>query len=237
MYKSSLLFLLFSFSILLATPPEGFVYLKDVAPEIQKSLRYYSDENFVGKKINGYNAPKIIITKQAAIALKNANKKLLEQGYELVVYDAYRPQMAVDHFVAWGKDNSSSKKNEYYPNLNKQEVFSRGFVATKSKHSRGSTVDITIIERGKKVCPIKKIPRGEYIFLDDCTVDMGMHFDFFGEESWSISTLVADSYNQKRAFLKKIMEEHGFLGAQGEWWHFTLINEPFPTTYFTFVVE
>lgn len=215
----------------------GFVYLKQVAPKIQQSVRYYSTENFIGKKIEGYNAPEIILTEKAAEALKNLNEELLLEGYELVVYDGYRPQMAVDDFVHWGRDDREGEKALYFPSISKEDIFKRGFVAYKSSHSRGSTVDLTIIKKGKKVQKIKQIKRNGLIFLDDGTVDMGVHFDFFGTESWASSPLMPQKYNKIRAYLKEKMEKYGFKGMAGEWWHFTLKEEPFPDTYFTFTIE
>lgn len=214
--------------------PEGFVYLEDVDSTIQTSLRYNSRHNFVGRKINGYNSNKVIITKEAALRLKKVNKELKQDGFELVIYDAYRPQKAVDDFVRWSKTKEDTTKRFYYPNILKEDIFKRGFVAYKSSHSRGSTVDVTIIEKGNKVCNIKEEQRGRYIYLNDCTVDMGMHWDFFGEESHFQTNLVLPEYNAKRRYLNSKMAKYGFKVAQGEWWHFTLKEEPFPNKYFDF---
>jgi D-alanyl-D-alanine dipeptidase len=226
-----------TFTIKANALPEGFVYLNEVDPSIQQSVRYYSKENFVGKRIEGYNKPTIIITKKAAEALKKVNQDLNKDGYTLVVYDGYRPQRSVDEFAQWGRNEDDLKKSFYYPMLAKREIFEKGFVATKSTHSRGSTADITIIKSGLKVCEVKPEKRGDLIFLNDCTEDMGMHFDFFGEESHSQTLLISPEYNKKRLYLTQIMEANGFKGVKEEWWHFTLKNEPFPETYFNFEVK
>jgi D-alanyl-D-alanine dipeptidase len=217
--------------------PAGFVYLEDVAPEIKQSVRYFSNENFIGKRIKGYGAGRIILTKEAALTLKKVNEEMQKEGFTLVVYDGYRPQTAVDEFVSWGKSEETSKKNYYYPEISKKDIFKRGFVATKSGHSRGSTVDLTIIKNGKNVTPVKAINRGKFTFLDDGTVDMGMHFDFFGTESWAQSPLISEEFNKRRKFLQEKMVKHGFKVFEGEWWHFTLAKEPFPETYFDFPIK
>ncbi len=237
MRLTKLFITLMAFTLNANALPEGFVYLNEVDPSIQQSVRYYSKENFVGKRIEGYNKPTIIITKEAAEALKKVNQDLNKDGYTLVVYDGYRPQRSVDEFARWGRNEDASKKSFYYPDLTKKAIFERGFVATKSSHSRGSTADITIIKSDLKVCEVKPQKRGELIFLNDCTEDMGIHFDFFGEESYSQTSLVSPEYNKKRLYLTTTMEKHGFKGMEGEWWHFTLINEPFPKTYFDFEVK
>ncbi len=160
--------------------------------------------------------------------------ELAKSGFELVVYDGYRPHKATEDFIAWAKDKTQTKKDYYFPMLSKEEIFERGFVSKRSGHSRGSTVDLTIIKKGQKVHKVKPIQRGKFIFLDDGTEDMGMHWDFFGEESWTESKLIAKEFLEKRKFLKEIMEKHGFKGITGEWWHFTLIDEPFKDKYFNF---
>ena len=230
------LFAIFLFCALnaFAILPEGFVYLEDVDSTIQTSLRYNSRYNFVGRKINGYTSNRAIMTKEAAFALKKINEELKQDGFELVIYDAYRPQKAVDDFARWSKTPEDISKKLYYPSIEKEDIFKRGFVAYKSSHSRGSTVDITIIEEGRKVCNIKEEKRGKYIYLNDCTIDMGMHWDFFGKESHFQTNLVSAEYNAKRRYLNSKMLKYGFKVAQGEWWHFTLQEEPFPNKYCDF---
>lgn len=228
-------FLMFMFNVFAL--PSGFVYLSDVAPEIEQNIRYYSEENFMGKRITGYNKPIITLTKEASIALKKANEELKKDGFRIVVYDGYRPQMAVDEFVAWESSPDISKKENYFPNLTKPEIFQKGFIVKRSSHSRGSTVDLTIIEIEREVCPVKPVKRNGLTFLDDCTYDFGMHFDFFGPESWSQSKFVSSEFNRRRAYLAKKLVEQGFSPYPEEWWHFTLKNEPFPKTYFNFEIK
>lgn len=230
------LFLLIIFDVN-ANLPKGFIYLQEALPDVQQSVRYYSAENFTGRRVAGYEAPKIILTTKLGFILQNVSEDLDKDGFELVIYDAYRPQIAVDDFIKWSSSNDFSKKSHYFPHIKKADIFRRGFVASKSGHSRGSTVDLTIIKKGQKVCDIKPEKRGNLIFLNDCTEDMGMHWDFFGMESWSKSPIISEEYNKKREYLRLKMEKHGFRSYSGEWWHFALIEEAFPETYFNFYVK
>ena len=226
---------------------KGFVYLSEVDPTILVSLRYYSNENFVGRTVDGYKKPVVILTRQAAQALKKVQDVVQKDGYCLVVYDAYRPQQAVNHFVRWGADNADRlKENHYYPRVAKDQVFELGYVATRSGHSRGSTVDLTIIKKDELLHDIVEKDRclcdGFVIkFLDDGTLDMGSSFDLFDEASHSRNTLIDGQYQTRRLYLKNIMEQHGFKNFSNEWWHFTLKNEPFPAdkddSYFDFPIE
>lgn len=233
----------------------GFVYLHEVDPTIATSLRYYSYDNFVGKPIDGYKKDVVIMTRQAAQALKRVQAAVNKDGYSLVVYDAYRPQQAVDHFMRWSKDpKDQAKKSEYYPRVNKADVFDLGYVAQRSGHSRGSTVDVTLIELGKKPHAIEKtkrlLPKGgrqsqddvTITFLDDGTVDMGSSFDLFDSAShYFENKTVHARYRPLRKYLKEAMEAYGFKVLVEEWWHFTLNNEPFPadkdSSYFNFPIE
>lgn len=226
---------------------KGFVYLHEVDPTILVSLRYGSNENFVGKPIDGYKKSVVILTKQAAEALKEVQKDLKGDGYSLVVYDAYRPQRAVDNFMCWSVDPEDQlKKSTYYPRVDKADVFKLGYVAERSGHSRGSTVDLTIIELDKKLHPV--VPKDRMLldgytiqFLDDGTVDMGSSFDLFDVASHFKNNVIAERFEIVRTYLKRIMEKHGFKNYAEEWWHFTLKNEPFPASsndsYFNFPVE
>lgn len=226
---------------------KGFVYLGEVDPTIIVSLRYCSDENFVGSKVNGYKKPVVILTNQAAQALKNVQSEVKKDGYSLVIYDAYRPQEAVNHFMEWSEDiNDQSKKEAYYPRVDKDKVFNLGYVARKSGHSRGSTVDLTIIKDGQEVCDIKtkdrKLLDGYTIkFLDDGTIDMGSSFDLFDTASHFENNLIKEKFKKLRTYLKTVMEKHGFKNYSNEWWHFTLKDEPFPasedSSYFNFPIE
>ncbi|RYE06565.1 MAG: peptidase M15 [Rickettsiaceae bacterium] len=223
--------------------PEGFVYLKDIDPTIIENLRYCESENFVGQKIKGYEANKVIITQAAAVNLAKVQKELLAEGYSLVIYDGYRPQKAVDHFIKWSQDSKDQiNKKKYYPRVNKGDVFDLGYVAKKSGHSRGSTLDLTII---KSNSTLKKITTNDrkllnnqiVLYLDDGTVDMGTSFDLFDEASHHDGILIKQEYLDMRNYLRTVMNRNGFKEHAKEWWHYTLDQEPFPDTYFDFDVK
>ena len=198
-----------------------FVVLSEVIPDAILEIRYYSNYNFVGERIDGYEEPCALLTKEAVIALKEVSNELKEKGYRLKIFDAYRPQKAVDHFIRWAKDiNDIRMKEFFYPELDKSEIFKQGYIAEKSVHSRGSTVDLTLIDSNTEK-----------------EIDMGGTFDYFGELSHSdYKILTTEQYNN-RMILRDAMVSHGFKQLKEEWWHFTLINEPFPNTYFTFPVS
>ena len=205
--------------------PEGFVYATDVIPDLIVDLRYYSNDNFIGTRIDGYRSDKLILTEAAATALAAVQNELITTYQaRLKVYDAYRPQRAVDHFVRWAKDPADTlMKSQYYPNVPKDSLFALGYIAAKSGHSRGSTVDLTMVygeESGLK---------GDW--------DMGTPWDYFGPESGIHSDAVSLGQQSARATLRNIMYSHGFKSLDEEWWHFTLMDEPFPDTYFDFEVR
>jgi D-alanyl-D-alanine dipeptidase len=201
--------------------PDGFVYLKDIIPGIQLDMRYYGSNNFLGTRVDGYQQSVCIITKSAALALKNVQEELNRFGLGLKVFDAYRPQMAVDQFVRWADDPHDIKtKNEYYPDLNKQELIPEGYIAMKSSHSRGSTADLTIIDLAT---------------LNE--LDMGTRFDYFSPKSWPDNLSVSPAQRANRMLLQQIMLKHGFSPLKEEWWHFTLKSEPHPDQYFNFPVQ
>ncbi len=225
---------------------KGFVYLNEVDPTILVSLRYITPKNFVGTPVDGYKKPHLVLTRQAAEALKKVQADVKKDGYSLVVYDAYRPQQAVDHFVRWSKSTDQSTKAQYYPYVDKTKVFELGYIAERSGHSRGSTIDLTIIKDGETPHEIQESERilldGKPIkFLDDGTVDMGSSFDFFGPASHFENDLIEKEFKARRAYLKTIMEKHGFKDYAEEWWHFTLKNEPYPadqdSSYFNFAID
>ncbi len=199
--------------------PDGFVYLKDVDPSIQIDVRYATSNNFVGEKVDGYKVKKIVITRRAAVALKKVQADLKKDGYALKVFDAYRPQQAVSHFMRWVRDQKDQKtKEKYYPNLDKSSLRGSGYISGRSNHSRGSTVDLTLIKLGK----------GE--------VDMGTEFDFFGPESSHHSKKATAEQRANRQRLKAAMSRGGFYSYHKEWWHYTLRNEPFSRP-FNFPIE
>ncbi|CAH8295747.1 D-alanyl-D-alanine dipeptidase [Mariniflexile fucanivorans] len=201
--------------------PEGFVYVKYVIPDLDVELRYNSKNNFVGKRIDGYQSNKLILTKEAALALKNVQEELLKQNLCLRVYDGYRPQRAVNHFMRWAKElNDTVNKKTFYPNVDKSNLFVEDYIATRSGHSKGSTLDVTIID-GNTHEPL----------------DMGSNYDFFGEASWVNYKHISESQKVNRQLLQEVMLKFGFKNYSKEWWHFTLKNEPFPITYFDFPIK
>lgn len=201
--------------------PKGFSYVKDIIPEIHVDLRYFGSHNFVGKKIDGYESPVLIWGTAATSALKKVENELNVKGMGLKIFDAYRPQKAVQHFKRWAlQTNDTLLKREFYPNLDKRNLFKLGYIASKSGHSRGSTIDLTIMT-----------------LHDQKELDMGSPFDFFGPISHFDSREINAAQKKNRMFLRNIMLKHGFKGYAKEWWHFTLIHEPYQKTYFDFDVN
>jgi D-alanyl-D-alanine dipeptidase len=202
-------------------PPKYFVYLSDIENTIKSDLRYFTHQNFIGKPIDGYKKDTLILTKKAAKALHKIQQILLKENLSLKIFDAYRPQRAVDHFVGWATVlNDTLMKAEYYPEVPKSELFNLGYIASKSGHSRGSTVDITLVD----------IKTGKEL-------DMGSTYDFFGEISHPFYKKINKKQQKNRLFLRETMLKNGFKPYANEWWHFTLKKEPFPTTYFNFPIE
>ncbi len=218
-----------------------FVYLRDIDPTIIQNVRYATINNFIGQVIDGYKTQEIILTRAAAVALQAVQKYMIKQGYSLVVYDGYRPQIAVNHFIKWSESSDESQKYLYYPTIDKQDVFSLGYIDKRSGHSRGSTVDLSIIKLDKKLHEIeineKILSDGSKIqFLDDGSVDMGSSFDLAHEASHHDSHFINYEHLEKRNFLKNAMIDRGFRSYSKEWWHYTLENEPYPDTYFDFQI-
>ena len=198
----------------------GFVMLADYVPHSVQEIRYHSTYNFIGERVDGYEEPCAFLTLDAARALKSASNELYVMGYVLKIFDAYRPARAVRHFVFWGiEDQDIRMKPYFYPDLEKQELFMRGYIAKNSTHSRGSTVDLTLLDMktGKEV-------------------DMGSPFDFFGEISHPGYQGVTEAQFENRMTLQRVMKRNGFRELDCEWWHFTLEEEPYPDTYFDFPV-
>lgn len=227
----------------LAPIPSEFTYLSFADPTIIHSPRYSGSQNFLGRKVPGYDADEIVCTKKAALALKLAHDTFKGLGYRLVVYDGYRPQRAVDAFMAWSKDvTDQSAKSLYYPTIDKRDVFKLGYVAEKSGHSRGSTFDLTLIPIDQDIHDLRVTKRhlknGEEIpFLDDGTLDMGSSFDLFHEVSHHGTNLISKEQTRRRELLRRVMKESGFKDYHEEWWHYTLENEPFTMIYFDFLVS
>jgi len=201
--------------------PTGFVYVTDYIPNIEVDLRYLGTDNFVGKPINGYKDNKAILTKRATEALLKVENEINKKNLGLKIFDAYRPQRAVNHFQSWAKVvNDTITKRKYYPTIDKRNLFKDGYIASKSGHSRGSTVDLTIIDLSTKK-----------------ELDMGTIFDFLGPQSAHAYTKLSDTQKQNRLLLKSVMEKYGFKPYSKEWWHYTLRDEPYQKTYFDFLVQ
>lgn len=209
------------FSSFYAQLPKGFVYVEAIIPDLDVELRYFTPNNFVGTPIEGYYSNKLILTIESARALKLVHEALQEQNLCLKVYDGYRPQEAVNHFIKWARDlNDTINKQNFYPNVKKRNLFKEEYIATRSGHSRGSTVDLTIID-GNTSIPL----------------DMGSAYDFFGEESWVTNENITEKQKANRLLLQTFMLKFGFRNYPKEWWHFTLHGEPFRDTYFDFTVK
>ena len=201
--------------------PEGFVYAKSIIKDLNVELRYHGSNNFVGDTIDGYMANRLILTKPTVEALKLIQDELQQQGYCLKVFDGYRPQRAVNHFIRWARDlNDTINKHTFYPNVKKRNLFKEEYIASRSGHSRGSTVDLTIIDG-----------------TTEEELDMGSAYDFFGQQSWVNYEHISEAQKANRQLLQTVMLKHGFRNYPKEWWHFTLRGEPFPKTYFDFVIE
>ena len=198
-----------------------FVSLGEAAPDILLDIRYYTTFNFTGERIEGYEQPVALITREAAEALKAVSNEVMGHGFRLKVFDAYRPQKAVDHFIRWAGDPADTRMKMYfYPDLDKREIIPQGYIAEHSGHSRGSTVDLTLFDMTAQQ-----------------DADMGGTFDFFGERSHPGYRKITTEQHTHRMFLRKVMCDHGFRPLEEEWWHFTLENEPYPDTFFTFPVR
>ena len=221
-------------------PPEGFVRLADVAPDIIQEMRYSGEHNFVGRPIAGYGVGECWLTRPAAEALVEVQRAVAVQGYALKVYDCYRPQRAVADFVDWAKDpGDSTTRAEFYPRLDKDVLFPQGYIAEKSGHSRGSTVDLTLVPAGKGPSPTWSVgdplvdctaPVGER--FPDTSIDMGTGFDCFDPLAATASPDVSTEQHAHRQILLQAMLAAGFTNLAEEWWHYTLAQEPFPDTYF-----
>ena len=199
--------------------PDGFVYLDEAIPNLVIDPRYATENNFVGQRVDGYGHA--VLSAPAAAALVNVQAALRPFDLGLKVFDAYRPQRAVDHFVRWGKGLDDRRtKPDYYPDVAKENLFKEGYNASRSSLSRGSTVDVTIVYRDSAGL-IREL-------------DMGSRFDFFGPISWPDSAAITAQQRANRALVQSLMTAHGFAPYAQEWWHFTLVHEPYPDTYFDF---
>ena len=201
---------------------KNFTLISDVVPDVIQEIRYFSSYNFIGERIAGYEEPVAILSRPAAEALKKVSDDLSEIGFRLKIFDAYRPVRAVDHFVRWaGDENDLRMKPYFYPDVDKANLFDLGYIAYRSGHSRGSTVDLTLLnmKTGREV-------------------SMGSPFDYFGKRSRTeFLKHLTEEEIRNRFFLRDTMVKHGFLPYEAEWWHFTLKDEPFPDNYFDFPVS
>jgi len=218
----ALLLALISLPAQAQTMPAAFVDVATVADGLVVDMRYFSTDNFVGRRIDGYEAPRCLLTRPAAAALAAVQRDLERRGLGLKVLDCYRPTRAVAHFVRWARDTTDvARKAEHYPDIDKRNLFRLGYIADRSGHSRGSTVDLTLVRRaGNEGDP-----------------DMGTPFDFFSPKSWPGDLSVGEIARRNRALLAAAMARGGFRAYAKEWWHFTMRNEPFPAHYFDFPVR
>jgi len=199
---------------------EGFVFLDKVLRGVRWDAKYATWDNFVGKPIDGYCANRIVGTKELAHALLKVKKSVATQGYGLLLWDAYRPQRAAKHFLKWSlQPEDGLTKAKYYPNIERADMINKGYVAEKSSHSRGSAVDLTL-----------------YRLNTDELMPMGGGFDFMDERSHHGAKGILKSEMQNRCLLRTLMEESGFEPFEYEWWHYVLKNEPYPDSYFDFIV-
>lgn len=220
--KLALLFILFMSNCMAL--PDKFVYLKDIDPSIIQEMKYLTQDNFIGRPIAGYEAAQCILTQPTALALAKVQQTLKSQALSLKVFDCYRPQTAVNDFINWSKDAADQKmKAKYYPRVDKADFFTLGYVGAKSGHTRGSTVDLTIVRLESKQPPKE--------------LAMGTRFDFMDELSHALSEHIQGKPRNNRLLLRNAMQQAGFNPYETEWWHFTLQNEPFPNTYFDFPVK
>ena len=207
--------------VTLSDDSSDFVLLSEAVPDAILEIRYYSTYNFVGERIDGYEEPLAMLTTEAAAALKEVSDELNGMGYRLKIFDAYRPQKAVTHFMNWALDAGDTRMKDYfYPDLDKDVLFPQGYIAEHSGHSRGSTVDLTLFDMNT-----------------EREVDMGGTFDYFGELSHPDYTDITEEQYAMRMLLRDVMMKHGFRPLEEEWWHFTLDDEPYPDTYFTFPIN
>ena len=232
----------------LAVLPDGFAHLRDVAPGIAVEMRYLTAFNFVGEPVDGYRAETCILTTRAAAALARVDADLAARGLGLKVYDCYRPQSAVDHFVRWARSGDETMKRGFYPTEPTATLFRRGYIATRSGHTRGSTVDLTLVTRPAAASVVRRYPSPAQGPLprcdqdrpdrfDDGDLDMGTAYDCLSPRAATAARGVPVEARRNRETLRAAMARRGFVNYSKEWWHYTLRDEPFPRTYHTFAVE
>ena len=222
--------------------PAGFVYLRDAAPAILQDMRYAGPHNFVGRPVAGYQAPECILTAAAAQALARAQQMAAGQALTLIVWDCYRPRRAVADFLRWAHSADTRMKAEFYPEMDKRQLFARGYIAAHSSHSRGGTVDLGLAPAGLSVVPawdgkLKPCTAPKSVRAEDGTVDLGTGFDCFDERAHAQSRAVPPAARRNRQILHDVMRRAGFLGYAREWWHFGLADPPFAGHAFDFAVR
>ena len=224
--------------------PAGFISLTDVNDSVQLDIRYYTNNNFIGRPIAGYYAAKCVLTESAAAALSSAQELAAAQGYTLKVYDCYRPQQAVNDFVSWAADSEDVfQQHRFYPTVPKNELFSQGYIAERSGHSRGSTVDLTLVpgdSRQPQVDPFAnrydcRQPR--HLRYPDNSLEMGTGYDCFDQLSHTDNSRISEEARYNRQLLRSIMEAAGFSNYSQEWWHYTFDDEPYSDRYFNFPIQ
>jgi D-alanyl-D-alanine dipeptidase len=218
--------------------PTGFVHLTDIARSVRLEIRYHGSNNFLGRPVSGYHAPTCILSTSAARKLAQVQRALRPQGLSLKVFDCYRPQQAVNDFGLWAQDaNDQKAKSEYYPRVPKEALFELGYLAEKSGHSRGSTVDLTLVALASPLSVGAPVLPTRGPLLGNGEVDMGTPFDLFDVHSHTDNPDIPADARHNRQFLKALMNQHGFKGIAEEWWHFTMDDEPYPDSYFNFPVR
>jgi len=230
---------------LAAKRPSDIVDAAAIVPGLRLDIRYATANNFVGRPIAGYHAPKCLLTKRAAEALKAVQADLAKENLGLKVYDCYRPRAAVKDFVKWGRDLADKKmKARFYPNVNKRRLFHAGYISSRSTHSRASTVDLTVVPLSAPAqpaydpsAPLTSCEGPKQTRAPDNSLDMGTGFDCFSRRSHTAFSGIGAEQKKSRRILKSAMSRHGFHNLSTEWWHFRLRNEPYRKTYFDFPVE
>jgi len=206
--------------------PKGFVYLETIDPSIIQDMRYAGCDNFVGKPVPGYQTSRCIMTRKTAIALSKVQNKLKPFDLSLKILDAYRPQKASNYFISWAQDDQDQKmKARYYPNIKKSDLFKKGYIAPCSAHTRGSTVDVTLV-----MIPSCKNAK-------PTNIEMGTLYDYFDSQSHTVNDMISHEILTRRLYLKALMEAAGFKSIKTEWWHFTLQDEPYPDSDYDFDIQ
>lgn len=236
-------FFLIGTTVIKDNKPSDFVYLRNIDSSIIQSVPYCTKQNFIGEKIEGYEGCEVVLTRKAALRLKNVQQEAKKRGYNLVVYNGYCPQTAINQFMRWIKEpNKQQMKDLYYPRIDKSKLFKSNIFDNIYSHARGSAVDVTLINKGITPYNIKVSYRklnddSSIPYLDDGTVDMGSSYSFFDIASMQATSLISRQQQENRNLLKKIMEKYGFQSSHKSWWHFIIMDEPYKDQYFDFPIK